>query len=237
MNAIQYALFGYYPYLCLTVLVVGSIYRFEREQYSWQASSSQMLRTNRRFNVASNLFHVGILGLVGGHVAGLLVPPSVYHFIGVTDSQHQWMEIIMGGMTGTMTLVGLTMLLLRRITDERIRQTSSVADLLIALLLWITLVIGMATLPFSYETRDSGHYLHALSGWAQAVVTLQPGAPELLVDVPWTFKAHILLGLTVMLVFPFTRLVHVCSAPIGYMLRRHSQIVRAKRTSNGGLSA
>jgi nitrate reductase gamma subunit len=237
MNTLQHVLFGYYPYLCLIVLVVGSIYRFEREQYTWQASSSQMLRTNRSFNLASNLFHLGILGLVGGHVAGLLVPASVYHFLGVTDAQHQWTEIIMGGATGTMTLIGLTMLLLRRLTDERIRQTSSAADLMIAVLLWVTLVIGMATLPFSYETRNSGEYLHALSGWAQAIVTLQSGAAERIVGVPWMFKAHVLLGLTVMLVFPFTRLVHVCSAPIGYMLRRHSQIVRAKRTSNGGLRA
>lgn len=237
MNALEHVLFGYYPYLCLIVLVVGSIYRFEREQYTWQASSSQVLRTNRRFNLASNLFHIGILGLVGGHVAGLLVPASVYHFLGVTDSQHQWMEIIMGGAAGTMTLIGLTMLLLRRLTDERIRQTSSIADLLIAIMLWVTLVVGMATLPFSYETRNTGEYLHALSGWAQSIVTLQPGAAELISNVPWMFKMHVLLGLTVMLVFPFTRLVHVCSAPIGYMLRRHSQIVRAKRASNGGLRA
>lgn len=229
MNYLDQVLFGYYPYVCLTVLVLGVAYRFEREQYTWQASSSQMLRTKRGFNLASNLFHLGILGLVGGHVAGLLVPSGVYHALGVSDAMHQGMELVMGSLTGAATLVGLTMLLVRRVSDARIRRTSNVADLLIAFLLWLTLVLGLATLPFSYETRDSGVYLHALSAWAQSVITLQPGAVEALAGVPWMFKAHILLGLTVFLVFPFTRLVHVCSAPLGYLLRRHTQIVRARK--------
>lgn len=229
MEHLDQILFGYYPYVCLTVLVLGIAYRFEREQYTWQASSSQMLRTKRGFSLASNLFHVGVLGLFGGHIAGLLVPASVYHALGVTDAMHQGMELLMGSVAGAATLIGLTMLMVRRLTDVRIRRTSGLADVLIAALLWLTLVLGMATLPFSYETRDSGVYLHALSTWAQSIATLRPGAAAALVSVPWTFKVHILLGLTVFLVFPFTRLVHVCSAPLGYLLRRHTQIVRARK--------
>jgi nitrate reductase gamma subunit len=74
VSYVDQVLFGYYPYLCLSVFVVGLAYRFEREQYTWQASSSQMLRTGKRFNWASNLFHIGILNLVVGHVVGLLSP-------------------------------------------------------------------------------------------------------------------------------------------------------------------
>ncbi len=229
MSTIDQILFGYYPYVCLTVFVLGLAYRFEREQYTWQASSSQMLRTRRGFNLASNLFHLGILGLVGGHVAGLLVPPQLYHLLGVTDSMHQTMELVMGSLTGIATLVGLSMLLFRRVSDVRIRRTSDAGDLIIAGLLWLTLVVGMATLPFSYETRHTGEYLHALSGWAQGIVTLSSAPAALLANVPWMFKFHILCGLTVFLVFPFTRLVHVCSAPLGYLVRRHTQIVRARQ--------
>jgi nitrate reductase gamma subunit len=229
MTQLDQILFGYFPYVALTVLVVGIGYRFEREQYTWQASSSQMLRTKRGFNLASNLFHFGILGLVGGHVAGLLVPPAIYHALGVSDAAHQMMELVMGSLTGVMTLVGLSWLLVRRITDERIQKTGSAGDLLIALLLWLTLVVGLATLPFSYETRHTGEYLHALSKWAQAIVTLDSGAAAAIAGVPWMFKVHVLLGLSVFLVFPFTRLVHVCSAPLGYVLRRHTQIVRARQ--------
>ncbi len=228
MSFVEQVLFGYYPYVCLTVFVLGLAYRFEREQYTWQASSSQMLRTKRGFNLASNMFHVGVLGLVGGHVAGLLVPPAVYHALGVPDAAHQYMELIMGSIMGSMTLIGLTMLLYRRITDERVRKTSSASDLLIAVLLWLALVVGMATLPLSYETRDSGHYLHALATWAQSIVTLSPNAVAHLEGIPLRFKLHMLIGMTVFLVFPFTRLVHVCSAPLGYLTRRHTQIVRAR---------
>lgn len=229
MDYLDQVLFGYYPYVCLSVLVLGLLYRFEREQYTWQSSSSQMLRTKRGFNLASNMFHLGILGLVGGHVGGLLVPAAVYHAVGVPDSAHQYLELIMGSLCGGMTFVGLTMLLYRRITDERVRLTSAPSDLLIAILLWCALVLGMATLPFSYETRDTGVHLHALSSWAQRVVTLRPDAVATLREVPWAFKAHMLIGLTVFLVFPFTRLVHVCSAPVGYLVRSYTQIVRARR--------
>lgn len=222
-------LFGYYPYIALTVFFVGLAYRFERDQYKWQASSSQMLRTKKGFGIASNLFHVGILGLLGGHVAGLLVPPAIWHLLGVPDSAHQVMELIMGSIAGTMTLVGLTWLLWRRISDERIRRTGSVADMLIAGILWLTLVVGLCTLPHSYETKDTGIYLHHLSTWAQGVLTFQGDAVTSMVGIPWVFKFHIVCGLTVFVVFPFTRLVHVCSAPLGYLLRRHSQIVRARK--------
>ena len=229
MTTLDHILFGYYPYVCLTVFTLGLAYRFEREQYTWQASSSQMLRTKRGFNLASNLFHLGILGLLAGHVGGLLVPASFYHVLGLTDSMHQTMELVMGSLTGLATFVGLTLLLWRRINDVRIRATSSFADLAIAVLLWLTLVVGLATLPYSYETRQTGEYLHALSGWAQGIVMLSSDAVAELTGVPWTFKFHIVCGLTVFLVFPFTRLVHVCSAPLGYLTRRHWQIVRSRQ--------
>lgn len=135
----------------------------------------------------------------------------------------------MGSLTGLMTFVGLSWLLFRRLFDERVKAAGSAADTFIAALLWLTLVVGLGTLPFSYETRDSGAYLHQLSSWAQSIVTFEPGAVTHLEGVPWTFKFHIVCGLTVFLVFPFTRLVHVCSAPLGYLLRQHSQIVRARK--------
>jgi nitrate reductase gamma subunit len=229
MELLDQVLFGVYPYIALTVFVVGLIYRFEREQYTCQASSSQMLRTKKGFNLASNLFHLGILGLVGGHVAGLLVPPLVWHALQVPDSFHQQMELVMGSATGAMTLVGLSMLIYRRLSDVRIRKTSGVSDVVIALLLWCALVVGMATLPASYETRETGIYLHHLSSWAQGVLVFNPDPLRHLARVPWVFKFHIVCGLTIFLVFPFTRLVHVCSAPVGYLFRSYTQIVRARR--------
>lgn len=228
MNHIESFLFGIYPYICATIFVGGCIYRYEREQFTWQASSSQMLR-KRGFSWASNLFHLGVLGLAGGHVVGLLLPASVFHTLGIPDSAHQWMELIGGSLCGTATMVGLGVLTYRRIADERIRATGSVGDLLIGLLLMATLLVGMATLPFSWETRSDGMYLHRLASWAQHVVTFRAGAVGFLEGVPWMYKFHMFAGMTVFLIFPFTRLVHVCSAPLTYALRGYTQIVRPMR--------
>jgi nitrate reductase gamma subunit len=140
------------------------------------------------------------------------------------------MELVMGAMMGVTTLVGLTLLLHRRLTDKRISVTGSTMDVAIATLIWVALIGGMATLPASWQTRATGEHLHALANWAQRVVTLRGGAVDTLVGVPWVFKAHMLFGMTVFLVFPFTRLVHVCSAPLGYLMKGYYQIVRARRT-------
>jgi nitrate reductase gamma subunit len=229
MNFLEQLLFGYGPYIALSVFVVGLLYRFEHDQYQWQAASSQLLRTKKGFGWASNLFHFGMLGLLGGHIGGLLVPASVWHFVGIPDSAHQMLELVMGSIAGAMTFIGLSWLILRRLFDERVRAAGSFADLFIAVLLWLTLVIGMTTLPHSYETRESGQYLHQLSSWCQGVFLFEANNVRHLQGIPWTFKAHILCGLGVLFVFPFTRLVHVCSAPIGYLWRKQMQIVRSRK--------
>lgn len=222
----DFVCFDAYPYLCATVFVLGCVLRFRRDPFSWQASSSQMLRP-RGFRTASNLFHVGALALAGGHVAGLVVPGQLNHALGMSDSQHQWMELVIGTVFGTATLVGLSWLLVRRISEPRLRAAGKPGDLGISALLWVTLVLGLATLPSSWVTRGTGENLVHLNAWAQHILLLQPGASAQLAQVSIAFKVHIVLGMTVFLVFPFTRLVHVCSAPIGYLVRTPRQIVRA----------
>ena len=226
MGYFEEFLFGLYPYICLTVFVGATIYRFEREPYTWQASSSQMMRKGN-FSWASNVFHLGILGVAGGHVVGLLVPAAVFDLVGVPHGVHQLMELFGGGPMGFATLVGLLVLTYRRVVDKRVRRTSDPSDLWIALLLLAALVFGMATLPESWQTRQSGVYLHALGGWAQNIVVFRPSAALAhLAEVPAVYKIHMFFGMTVFLIFPFTRLVHVCSAPLGYLVRGYYQIVR-----------
>lgn len=234
MGFLDEFLFGLYPYICLTVFVMATIYRFEREPYSWQASSSQMMRKGH-FSWASNLFHLGVLGVAGGHVVGLLVPASLFHMLGIPNGVHQLMELFGGGPMGFATLVGLIVLTYRRVADKRVRRTSDPSDLWIAVLLLLTLIFGMATLPESWRTRESGEYLHALANWAQNIVMFRPSrALAHLGEVPAVYKIHMIAGMTVFLIFPFTRLVHVCSAPVGYLLRGYYQIVRTNRSVREG---
>ncbi|MFO1303649.1 MAG: respiratory nitrate reductase subunit gamma [Burkholderiales bacterium] len=227
MSYLDTFLFGYYPYICLTVFVVGSLVRFDRDQYTWKSDSSQLLRT-QSLRWGSNLFHIGILFLLFGHVVGLLTPHAVYeHFISVPAKQ--LMAVISGGLAGTLCFVGLTMLLYRRLADDRIRATSKPMDILILVVLWLQLTLGLATLPLSLSHRDGGVML-ALSEWVQRIVTFRPGAAELVGNVSWVFRAHLVLGMTLFLLFPFTRLVHVWSgfASLAYLARPY-QVVRARR--------
>ena len=226
MSYLNQVLFGIYPYVCATVFLMGMGFRFSREQHTWQASSSQVMR-RKGFSWASNMFHIGVLAIAGGHFSGLLVPAWVFESVGVTHADHQMIEIVAGGFFGTMTLVGLTVLTFRRIVDTRVRRTSDPGDLVIGLLLWFTLVVGMGTLPFSWDHRHDGAMLLAFGQWAQHIVTLRPGAVDFIAGAPWIYKFHVFMGMTIVLVFPFTRMVHVCSAPLTYLARRSYQIVRA----------
>ena len=219
-------LFGYYPYVAVAVFLLGSLVRFDRDPYTWRASSSQILRKRQLF-WGSNLFHFGILFLLLGHTVGLLTPTGLYTLV-ITVQQKQMIAVAAGGVAGAMCFVGLTMLLHRRLFDVRIRRTSSVMDIAVLAILWVQLTLGLATLPLSIHHSDGGVML-ALSHWAQGIVILHPVDVGTLESLPWPYLAHLVLGMTVFLAFPFSRLVHIWSAPVWYLGRRGYQVVRTRR--------
>lgn len=220
--------FGIYPYICASVFLLGSLVRFDREQYTWRSGSSQLLRA-RQLRWGSNLFHIGILFLFLGHLVGMLTPHALYEHVIATGAK-QLLAMVSGGIAGALCFIGLSMLLHRRLSDPRIRATSSSMDIAILAILWVQLVLGMATIPFSAAHLD-GSVMLKLSEWAQRIVTFRGGAAELIADVDWVFKAHMFLGLTIFLIFPFSRLVHIWSAPVWYVFRPY-QVVR-KRGARG----
>jgi len=232
MDWLNQALFGFYPYVALAVLAIGSILRFDREQYTWRTGSSQLLR-RRQLVLGSVLFHVGILAIFAGHFVGLLTPIWVWDTLGVSHGAKQMLAIVAGGAAGALCLVGGCLLLHRRLFDPRIRATSSFGDSAILILLMAQLVLGLATIPVSLEHRDGAEMVKFMN-WAQSIFTFRAGAADFVAEAHWIFKAHIALGLTILLVFPFTRLVHMLSAPIWYLNRRGWQIVRSKRLAAGG---
>ncbi len=234
-DLINYIVFGWYPYLCLTVFLLGSWVRFDREQYTWRSGSSQLLR-RRQLAWGSNLFHVGILVIFLGHFIGLLTPIWVFDAIGISHHFKQWMAIGIGGVAGVFCFVGITLLVHRRLFDARILSTSSFGDIAVLLLLYAQLTLGLTTIYISLQHLD-GHVMITFMTWAQGILTLQPGVSALILDVPLLFKLHLALGMTIFLVFPFTRLVHVWSAPIWYLGRRGYQVVRTSRAPRGAITA
>ncbi len=227
--------FGIYPYIALTVLVIGSIARYERDPFTWKTSSSQLLR-RKQLVIGSILFHVGVLIIFFGHLFGLLTPIWVFDALGISHGAKQVLAVVVGGVAGIMALVGGGMLFHRRWTDPRIRKNSSFADIAILALLLAQLVLGLGTIIVSLQHLD-GHEMTKFMDWAQGIFTFQAGAAAYIADVSWIFKLHLFLGLTIFLVFPFTRLVHMLSLPLRYLTRPGYQIVRSRRRQPLGQGA
>lgn len=223
-------LFGVYPYICLATFILGSWIRFDKEQYTWKSDSSQLL-SKQYMRFASNVFHIGIIGIFFGHLVGLLTPHSVFLALGVSDAAHQYIAIYAGGTLGLMVILGGSILWLRRLFNPRVRAASRWMDINILGWLVLTAGVGMATIFWSMghaEQKDFTVMLR-LTEYVQSIVILQPN-PDLLRGIDMVYKLHIFFGLSVFLFFPFTRLVHIWSAPVGYLFRAY-QIVRAKRTA------
>lgn len=220
-------LFGIYPYICLAVFFLASVIRFDREQYTWKSDSSQLLRA-RALRWGSNLFHIGVLFIFLGHLFGMLTPHWAYAWL-ISSADKQLLAMVSGGIAGAVAIVGLTLLIYRRLADSRILANTRRRDMAVLLIFWVQLALGLATIPFSAQHLD-GAMMERLAAWAQRVVTFRGGAAELIADVPWVFKTHIVLGLTVFLIFPFTRLVHIWSgfAAVAYLFRPY-QLVRTRR--------
>ena len=225
MSYLNTLLFGYYPYVAMSVFIIGSIARYDRDQYSWRTGSSQLLRA-KELRLGSNLFHIGILLLFVGHFAGLLTPPAVYHGLGLSTSAKQILAVVAGGIFGGICAKGIYILIRRRLTDVRIRATSSRMDIFILLLIGVQLALGLLTLPISLYHSDGANMI-LLSEWAQRIVTFRSGAADQISNIGIIFKLHLFLGMTIFLVFPFSRLVHVWSVPLGYIARPY-QVVRRR---------
>jgi nitrate reductase gamma subunit len=225
MNYIHQFAFQLYPYIAMAVFFIGSWARFDRAAYTWRSGSSQLL-SDRGMRVGSNLFHIGVLAILAGHLVGLLTPHAVYAAF-ITAPQKQLLAMVVGGVFGVLCFVGISILLVRRLSNPRVRATGSFGDTLVLVLLFAQLVLGMISIVVSTHHMD-GSVMIALGEWAQHIVTFRAGAADFITDVHWVYKAHVLLGMTLFLIAPFTRLVHVWSTPVSYLWRPY-QVVRRRQ--------
>lgn len=219
-------LFGIYPYIALSVLALGSIVRYDREPYTWRSGSSQLLR-RRQLMWGSVLFHLGVLVIFAGHFVGLLTPIWIFDTLGISHEAKQILAIVAGGIAGLMAIIGASMLVHRRLFDLRVRASSRPSDTLIIILLWVQLLLGLSSIPVSLQHIDGGEMVKFMN-WAQGIFTFNPAASSYVADASIVFKMHIFLGLTIFILFPFTRLVHMLSAPVRYIWRPGYQVVRER---------
>ncbi len=228
LDYVNTLLFGIYPYVCLVVLLIGSLIRFDREPYTWKSDSSQMLRKGQ-LRLGSNLFHYGVIIVILGHFLGFLAPHWAVDWA-LSPVGHQLLAMVVGGIAGFVAIIGLSILLARRLGDPRIRLNSRKWDIAVALMLWLQLAFGLLTVPLSAFHMD-GALFDTLTSYVKGVVTLNSGAAVLMLGVPLIYKLHILLGFTLFLISPFTRMIHIWSGAgaLAYLFRPY-QIVRTPQT-------
>ena len=221
-------LFGVYPYICLVVLLIGSLIRFDREPYTWKSDSSQILR-KRELRLGSNLFHYGVIIVILGHFAGFLAPHWLVDLL-LSPVAHQLLAMVTGGIAGLIAMIGLTILIHRRLADPRIRLNSRAWDIVVVAMLWLQLALGLLTVPLSARHMD-GVLFETLTSYVKGIVTLDAGAADLMVGVPLVYKLHVLLGFSLFLISPFTRMIHIWSGvgALAYLFRPY-QIVRTPKT-------
>ena len=218
--------FGIYPYIAIAIMLIGSWIRYDREQYSWKTSSSQLLES-KQLRKGSIAFHIGVLGIFLGHFFGLLMPKEIWYLFGITTQMKQMIAIGAGGLFGLICFYGLTILIKRRLFNPRIRATSNPMDIAILFLLYAQLILGLLSIFVSMGHLDGAEMLK-LMAWAQNTVTFNSvAAADAISGVHWIFKLHVFLGMTLFVVFPFSRLVHMLSVPVQYISRQH-QIVRQR---------
>ena len=230
MSYIEQFLFAIYPYICMTVFVVGSIIRYDSNQYSWKSESSELLYRGQ-LRVGSILFHLGILMVFGGHIAGLLTPMWVWDALNISQAEHHDMAIMGGSLSGTMALLGIIILTHRRFRIERISVTSTWRDKFIVVWLLITIIAGVALIPMAIANHAHAvDELIAMMEYTQRIITFRGDAYGYIADLPAAVKIHVFLGLTFFLVFPFTRMVHIWSgvAAFATYIPRAWQLVRPR---------
>jgi nitrate reductase gamma subunit len=227
MNYLHQFVFGIYPYIALAIFLLGSLIRFDREQYTWKSDSSQLLHRGS-LRAGNILFHVGILGLFFGHLVGLLTPVAVWDALGVTHGAKQIVAMVAGGVMGGLCLVGILILLVRRFSNARLLAVTTFKDKIVMLWILATLLLGLTSIYVSASHTD-GHVMVQLMSWAQHILTLRGDAAQFIIDAPLIFKLHLFMGMSLFVIFPFTRLVHVWSGfgAVTY-LGRVFQLVRRR---------
>lgn len=208
-----------FPYLCVAVFIVGHIFRYRYDQFNWTAKSSEFIE-KKQLMLGSLLFHIGIIPVIMGHVAGLGIPKEWMNAIGVNEHLYHLGAMYGGGLFGVITFAGMLILTSRRITKRTIRKLSSTSDLIVNALLLFIVFMGVYSTFVTNNVQPDFDYRDTISIWFRNLFLFKPEA-ALMVDVPLSFKIHIITGFLIFAFWPFTRLVHVWSVPLNYARRSY----------------
>jgi nitrate reductase gamma subunit len=206
------------PYVTLAIVVVGTWWRYRYDKFGWTTRSSQLYES-RLLRIASPMFHFGILVVVFGHFIGLVIPQSWTEAIRVSQHMYHIQAITLGSIAGVSTLLSISLLIYRRRTTGPVFMATTANDKLMYVVLVAAIVAGLcATALGSGVVGEEHNYRQDVSVWFRSIWILQPRG-DLMAETPAYFQIHVIIGLALFCLWPFTRLVHAFSAPIGYLFR------------------
>ena len=221
------------PYISLAVFILGHIWRYRYDKFGWTTRSSQLYE-RRLLRIGSPLFHFGILLVLVGHIGGLVVPESWTEAAGISEHTYHVLAVALGTAAGICTLGGLAILIYRRRTVGPVFSATTVNDKAMYLSLTVTIVLGLAATVAANLVGGGYNYRETISPWFRSIFYLQPD-PDLMTGIPVLFQLHALSALLLFAAWPFTRLVHMLTAPLGYLTRPY--IVYRSRDARLGTRA
>ncbi|PBB07016.1 MULTISPECIES: respiratory nitrate reductase subunit gamma [Salimicrobium] len=215
------------PYMCIVSFIIGHIFRYRHDQFSWTAKSSEFIE-KKQLMIGSLLFHIGIIPVIFGHVAGLGIPKEWMRAVGVNDHLYHLGALYVGGLFGVVTLVGMLLLTYRRVSIKAVRKLSTSSDIIVNVLLLFIVFLGVYATLVTNNVQPGFDYRDTISVWFRDLLILRPDA-SYMTNVPFTFKVHAITGFLIFGLWPYTRLVHVWSVPVHYVGRSHILYRRHKR--------
>lgn len=219
MSSLDLFLWVIFPYICLTIFVLGHIYRYNTDQFGWSAKSSEFLE-KKKLKWGSILFHWGIIFVFFGHVAGVLIPKVFYDTVGITELMYHFGAVWFGGAAGVICVIGGALLFARRASVKRIKMNSQFKDWLSLIILGIVVIVGFTNTVGYTASGGDFDYRVTIGPWFRGLLTFNPD-PAYMIGAPIGFQAHVLLAFVLFAIWPFTRLVHVWSLPLAYLKRRY----------------
>ncbi len=226
MNMLDWFLWGIIPYIVLTIFIGGHIYRYQKDQFGWSSKSSEFLE-KKLLRMGSLMFHFGIFMVLGGHFLGILVPVQVYNSLGVTEHQYHIIALTFGIPAGILAIIGLGILMYRRLSVKKILKTSSKGDIAVLFFLFVVIASGLSATFLNIDSHGFD-YRTTIAPWFRGIFIFRV-QPELMSEVPIWFKIHLIANYAFASIWPFTRMVHVFSFPARYL--RRSYVIYKKQAN------
>lgn len=216
-------LYAVIPYLAVAIAVLGGIWRYRTDRFSYTSQSSQFLESRLLF-WGSNAWHFGIMLILGAHVVALVIWDPWAQLVS-NPTRLYTLEVI-GLALSILAIIGVTILSLRRLLVRRVTSVTSVMDWTVLIVLVAQVILGI-WIALGYRWGSEWYSATAVP-WLHSLFKLNPKV-DYMSSLPTVVQVHTVLGFAIVALFPFSRLVHIVTFPVTYLWRSYQVVVWNRR--------